>query len=81
MFPDRDMILRDGPDADEWIGTLQVGRANGEQDHRILEKFLEADPFTQENILETVSFACNFEVYRKKFANNEKVIEMMLSQM
>ena len=47
----------------------------------ILEKFLEADPFTQENILETVSFACNFEVYRKKFANNEKVIEMMLSQM
>jgi len=54
-----------------------------ENDHLtkiILEKFLEADPFTQENILETVSFTCSFDVYRQKFANNEKVIEMMLSQ-
>ena len=45
----------------------------------ILEKFLDADPFTQENILETVSFSCNYEEYRKKFANNEKFIEILLS--
>ena len=46
----------------------------------ILGKFLDADPFSQENILETVSFACKYEQYRTKFASNEKFIEILLSQ-
>lgn len=36
----------------------------------IKEKYLHADPFTQENILETVSFACKFPEYRQSFAND-----------
>ena len=46
----------------------------------IKEKFLDADPFTQENILETVSFACKFPEYRQSFADDPKVIDILLSQ-
>tara|TARA_B110000285_G_C14973063_1_gene537568 strand:+ start:541 stop:969 length:429 start_codon:yes stop_codon:yes gene_type:complete len=46
----------------------------------INEKFLDADPFSQENILETVSFACKYEQYRTKFAKDGQFIEILLSQ-
>jgi hypothetical protein len=60
--------------------VIQTLQENDDLIKIIIEKFLDADPFTQENILETVSFSCNFEQYRKKFANNQKVIEILLSQ-
>ena len=46
----------------------------------IKQKYLHADPFTQENILETVSFACKFPEYRQSFANDQQVIDILLSQ-
>jgi hypothetical protein len=46
----------------------------------INEKFLDADPYSQENILETVSFACKYEKYRTKFAKDGQFIEILLSQ-
>lgn len=46
----------------------------------IKEKFLDADPYTQENILETVSFACKFPEYREQIAAEKDVIDILLSQ-
>jgi hypothetical protein len=46
----------------------------------IKEKFEDADPFTQENILETVSFAVKFPDYREHFAKDPKVVDIILSQ-
>ena len=46
----------------------------------IIDKFIEADTTTQEHLLETVSFSCKNEKYRKKYANNPKIIKIFLSQ-
>ena len=45
----------------------------------IKDKFEDADPFTQENILETVSFAVKFPEYRTAFADDQKVVDILLS--
>ena len=41
---------------------------------------MEVEAITQENLLETVSFACKFEAYRHKFSSNEKFIQILLRQ-
>jgi len=69
--------IRNLSQAEIVIRTLQE---NGDLIRIIQEKFLDADPFSQENILETVSFACKFEQHREKFANDEKFLEILLSQ-
>lgn len=69
--------IRNLSQAEEVIHTLQD---KGDLIDIILEKFLAADPFSQENLLETVSFACKFEKYRLAFASNEAFIKILLSQ-
>ena len=69
--------IRNLSQAEEVIRTLQE---SDDLIEIIQKKFLDADPFSQENILETVSFACKFEQYRAKFANNEDFIQILLSQ-
>ena len=67
--------IRNLSQAEVVIKTLQE---NDDLIKIIHEKFLDADSFTQENLLETVSFTCKFEEYRQKLANNEKFIEILL---
>ena len=50
--------IRNLSQAEEVIHTLQD---KGALIGIIGARFLDADPFSQENLLETVSFACNFE--------------------
>lgn len=69
--------IRNLSQADVVIDTLQE---NNELIDIIESKFLYADPVSQENILESVSFACKFVKYREKFADNDKFLDILLSQ-
>jgi len=64
--------IRNLAQANDVIITLQE---NDELTKIVLEKFLDADPFTQENILETVSYACKIDEsqyhFRENFAKND----------
>ena len=60
--------IRNLSQAEEVIHTLQD---KGALIDIIRARFLDADPFSQENLLETVSFACKFEQYRLEFAADE----------
>jgi len=42
-FDSANELLSKGANAEEWLGTLQEGRANGKKDHIVLEEFL-SDP-------------------------------------
>jgi hypothetical protein len=69
--------IRNLAQAEEVIHTLQE---KGALIEILSERFLEADPFSQENLLETVSFACKFEQYRLDFAGDEDFLCVLLSQ-
>lgn len=69
--------IRNLSQAEEVIHTLQD---KGALIDIIGAKFLDADPFSQENLLETVSFACKFEQYRLEFAADKEFIPILLSQ-
>lgn len=42
-FDSANELLSKGANAEEWLGTLQEGRANGKKDHIVLEEFI-SDP-------------------------------------
>ncbi len=46
----------------------------------VKNKFLDSDPLSQQYILELISSACKFQVYRKDLAENEDFIEIIMSQ-